>query len=433
MSRVLLIGRGPLPAPTVRVLGFSQLRTAAFAEALDCEGIELRIVLLTQEEHSKPPTDWAGVFHVKEEGPGWLERIRQLAEGADGIVSAGPYNPARAAVAAAGQRPVWVDVPGDPMSELAALGRVHAGGLGTPQIAAALAACTGTLKRADVLSVISGPQRFATIGQLGLLGRTITAAQTPKVHVLPITANFGFEQRQRPANGSKPGMVIALSGAFNPWFNDELVSETLEAAFALRNDLSVVVTGGGLPGFYEAGYKRFSAWAAGHSERVTLHGWLPHGEMETVLRTAHVGLTMDREGPEPELGSRTRLLLFAKLGLTPASTLGCELSREWNHAGALLALENDPQKAGQQLASVDVSHRQTADSAFGLCEDSLPSTALRQWCRSPQRTDPHLSGDEAMTAELESLKEELSRIHSSPTWAVLNRLHNSAFSRFKDR
>ena len=53
MKRVLLIGRGPLPSATEPQTGFSQLRTQAFAQALEASGHPVRLVLLVPQCDTK--------------------------------------------------------------------------------------------------------------------------------------------------------------------------------------------------------------------------------------------------------------------------------------------------------------------------------------------------------------------------------------------
>ena len=119
---------------------------------------------------------------VTEDGPGWISQIEAATDGADAVVSAGPYNPGRAGAAVAGDRPFWADIPGDPLAELAALARATGNELSSTQIAAAHAGAAAVLCRADAMSVISDPQRFATLGQLSWIGRTLTAAAEPPIH-----------------------------------------------------------------------------------------------------------------------------------------------------------------------------------------------------------------------------------------------------------
>ena len=110
MTKVLLIGRGPLPSNEAPQLGFSQLRTQAFYRALCQAGHQVRLLLLVRETTpSITPGDWSDIIPITEEGAGWIETAQKLKMGADLIVSAGPYNPGRLATSIAENEPVWVD------------------------------------------------------------------------------------------------------------------------------------------------------------------------------------------------------------------------------------------------------------------------------------------------------------------------------------
>jgi|GEM_PF-2327646 len=435
MARILLIGRGPLPSPEAPQLGFSQLRTQAFMDALMGAGHDVRLVSLVAEATSTHLDGWSGVVEVREEGAGWIAQTKELATGAEIVVSAGPYNPGRLAAAVAGQRPFWADVPGDPSAELAALARVTPGGLSEAQVAAAHSGMVAVLRRADGISVISEAQRHATLGQLGLIGRLLSQESTPALYTVPISG--GFVEKHTDPTDTAPGLVVALAGAFNPWVDVDGLIGCLTTLLALRPDARVVCTGGGIPGFFDAGFERFSAWAATHSSRISVHGWVPHAEMMTTLRQAHIGLSMDAVGPEPELGSRTRLLLYAELGLIPATTIRCDLSKEWAAADALIPLPfGDPAAAGRLLAETDVDPT-LATRAAALCPD--PATVCEpivEWCRNPIRCADFASPDAALATELDAAKDRLAQIYESPTWSAMNRLHGlgqSAASRFKAR
>jgi len=426
MAKILLIGRGPLPGPDVKQLGFSQLRTLAFLDALRSADHDIRLVLLVTEGDGQLPSEWSGTVTVTEDGPGWISQIEAATDGADAVVSAGPYNPGRAGAAVAGDLPFWADIPGDPLAELAALARAQDDELSPAQMAAAHAGAAAVLSRADAISVISEPQRFATLGQLSWIGRTLTAAADPPVYTVPITARFGFPEM--PARTLSEGpLVLALSGAFNPWVDVDGLIQTLELLFRDRSDVKVVCTGGGIPGFYEAGYARFEQWAQQHPDQVTLHGWVSHDTMVQVLSTAHAGISMDGAGPEPELGSRTRLLLFAHLGLMPVSTVRCELAQSWSQGGALVPLPfNDPSGSAAVLKSLrvqtDIIHQA---QRYCRATGELPTVfePLLNWCASPTKTAAWTEPQAVMAAELESQRDELSRVYSSPTWIALNRLH----------
>ncbi len=441
MNKILLIGRGPLPSSQAPQLGFSQLRTRAFYRSLVDAGHDVRLLLLVGEKTTQgTPTSWAEVISIQEEGPNWVNQGRSLKGDADIIVSAGPYNPGRLATAIADDEPLWIDIPGDPLAELAALSLARDRPLDDAEIAAAYSGAVRVLTRADALSVISTPQLHATWGQLGMLGRLLHTETTPNAHVLPITHDWNLPEGSPRAPSKGEDTVIALSGAFNPWFDADGLMIALEHAFQLRTDLRVVCTGGGIPGFFESSYQRFAKWSARYPDRVQLHGWLPHHEMATVLQGAHAGLSIDSPGVEPVLGSRTRLLLFAHLGLQCVSTVRCELSQHWANKGALSALDNhDPTHMGTQLAQLQI------DTEIGFSAQRLakkhfhPSTVMQpliDWCAAPQRTASTHPPQAVMAAELDANRDELARVYGSSTWQALNRVHTlgtAAMGRFKDR
>ena len=439
MKKILLIGRGPLPSPKAPQLGFSQLRTRAFYQALIEAGHNVRLLLLVPGTTTQgAPTSWGEIISIQEEGPNWINQGRSLKVGADIIVSAGPYNPGRLATAIADDEALWVDIPGDPLAELSALSMARARPLDDAEIAAAYSGAVQVLARADALSVISTPQLHATWGQLGLMGRLLNRTTTPCTHVVPITHDWSLPEGTPRAPSPGTDTVIALSGAFNPWFDADRLVQALELAFQMRKDLRVVCTGGGIPGFYESSYKRFVDWSGRYPNRVELHGWLPHEQMATVLRGAHAGLSIDCPGVEPVLGSRTRLLLFAHLGLQCVSTVRCALSQDWAARGALYALDNrDPIQMGHQLAQLQI------EPTMGLTAQHLAKTdfhprAIMQpliaWCAEPVRTASTRMPEAVLAAELDANRDELARVYGSSTWQALNRVHTlgaAAMSRLK--
>ena len=435
MARILLIGRGPLPSVDAPQMGFSQLRTQAFLDALTAAGHDVRLVSLVPSPSTQSLDGWSGIAEIREEGADWIAEATSLSEDAEIVVSAGPYNPGRLAVAVAGPRPLWVDIPGDPSAELAALARVTPGGLSTAQLAAAHSGAISVLSRADGISVISDAQRLATLGQLGLIGRLLSDETTPTLSTIPISG--GIAGRTPRTQHRSDGRVVALAGAFNPWVDVDGLIATLSGFLDLRPDARVVCTGGGIPGFYEAGFERFKAWAETRKTRVTVHGWLPHAEMLSRLQKAHIGLSLDAPGPEPELGSRTRLLLYAELGLTPASTVRCELTQQWADAGALMALPSDSPSDAARVLAETVLDPSLAERAAALCPSaSEVCKPLEAWCDAPSRCSTFRPPEAVLAEELHAVKDELARVYESPTWMAMNRLHGlgqSAVSRLKTR
>lgn len=443
---MLLVGCGPLPAPGVARLGFPQLRLAHFKEALAGEGHAVRVALLSGAGELGTPADarrWEGIFRVEEEGPGWLEALSRLAEGAELIVSAGPYNPGLAAAAVAGGLPWWADVPGDPFAELQALAIAGAGEPAEDEapfperVAATQRAALAVLGRADAFSAVSGPQRHALIGQLGLAGRLVDAggrgalAGEERVHVLPVAWSFGLPEQPARRRAAEDPLVVGLVGGFNAWLDVETLVEGLDRALARAPRLRVLATGGGIARHHAAAWERFSAWAArpGVRERVRLEGWVPVERLPALLSEVHVGLCLDAPGYEAELGSRTRLLFFAHQGVLGLGTTRCELARELAELGALRRVPmRDPAALAEALAEL------AATPLDGLALEAArqelrarhaPERVARPllaWVARPSRLTPGRAIAAALIEENLRMKAELAAVYASPTWRALSRV-----------
>ena len=421
MSRLLLIGCGPLPHPAARSTSFAQLRAAHFRAALQADGHALTTLLLGPPGPSAP-----GVEARAPEDPALPALVARLAAEADAVVTAGPYLPARLAALAPTEAPLWIDLPGDPFAELDAL--LRRGPLPAERLAAALSAAHAPLRRADALSVISQRQRLATLGELAAIGRIGEGA--PEIHAIPIAALSDWPPlRPRPIDGP---LRVALSGAFNAWFDEEAAIAGLEAALAAMPELGVISTGGGVPGFFEAGAQRWVAFAARHPSRVQHHGWVDHAAIPAILAPARVGLCLDRPGLEPELGSRTRALLFAHLGLALVASPRTELvvALAADHPGAVFPVEDaDP---ATLIAALRAAGRSTVKARLDMQRDvaarfaPLPLTApLRAWARAPRRADIQSDPMGVLLAENARLREAIAAIEGGPTWRMLSRGHRA--------
>ena len=422
--RVLLIGAGPLPSTDPEQLGFAQLRTEHFRELLDLRH-ELQLVLLQDEELPVPP----GAEAVRPGSAGWLERIRALREdfSPEVVVSAAPYEPARAAALTVGEEPLFIDVPGDPFAEAQA--KADHTGERDPTVHMR-AAWLPALARGDAFGAISGSQRASLLGQLGLMGRLTGApAHQERVHVMPAGFDFGSLPVGQPRTWAErcPRFVVALCGGYNTWLDGDSLLEGLIQGMRAIPALHVVSTGGAIPGHHNATYESFraQAMASGFSGRFTFHGWVPHSVLPRLLSSAQVGVSMDRPGVEAELGTRTRLLFFAHQGLTPMSTTRCDLSKELAGLRMLQPLEmGEPRSLAESLVAAweEGSDGSTAKRAQGYLESRCaPRRALKgmlDFVEHPFRASPSLDREAELAAELARVKEELAGVYNTPTWKV---------------
>jgi glycosyltransferase involved in cell wall biosynthesis len=411
MARILLLGEGPLPSTDPERLGFPQLRFEQFAEVLREAG------------HEVHPADVAELS---------LEQVRGLRARVQPqlSVSAGPFEPARVAALVAGDEPLFVDVPGDPFAEAQAKSDLpgegdHAG----PMRQAWLPA----LCRADAFGVISASQRLALLGQLGLLGRLTRAPSSTRwVEVLP--AGFGFgslpERRPRPRPPGAP-MTVALCGGFNTWLDVDTLLAGLLGAMDASPDLRVLCTGGGIAGHHEAGFERFRAavQASDHAHRFRLEGWVAHDRLPRLLASADLGLTLDREGLEAELGTRTRVLFYAHQGLQVASTPRGDLCRELAERGLTTALTvGDPGALAQALLEAQArgsdGNTRLQDHLRETARPTVALAGLVRWAEGPERRPEALDDRAALMKEASELRAQLKALHDSPTWKASSKLRS---------
>ncbi|MFZ5476498.1 MAG: hypothetical protein ACOZNI_06935 [Myxococcota bacterium] len=372
-------------------------------------------VALVGERSGEPATFAELRYHQFREGLAGHEIVDAEDPSADVVVSAGTWGPVRRAVEVAGDRPLCVDLPGDPFADAQAMA-AHA----DPDVVAEGAArvFVPALLRGDAFTTISPPSRHALVGQLGVLGRL---ARTPIgeewVHVAPIAYVFPGLAEAAPR---EPGTRVALVGSFNTWFDDETLLAGLLRAMD-RAPVEVEVVGGPVPGHYEAGFARFRAGIGRHAARFRFHDRLPARALGEVLARCNVGVVLDRPGYEPELGSRTRLLLYLHQGLRVVSTVRCALARELAGFLTEVPVGDAEAVAAAVLASNALPDRAPLRERYSVAATTV---GLRAWVGAARRRA--IAGNpEALSSllrERAALREELEALRASPTFRILDRL-----------
>jgi glycosyltransferase involved in cell wall biosynthesis len=437
MARVFLVGCGPLPYTDPDQLGFSQLRTDHALKALLSAGHDVRVALIQPEPFPLRRLAIPGYPRHFElcgtslEVVDAYERLSELRADwePDVVVSAGPYLAARAAALSVGEEPFWADVPGDPFGEAQAKDAHEPGAGHAREMRAAYAPA---LARADAFGAISWSQRCALLGQLGWLGR-LSDAPPGREWVFSVPAAFDFGVLPQGAPRMRPPespLTVALSGGYNTWFDADTLLEGLQLAMAELPELRVVSTGGAIPGHHNATYEAFRAQALSgiYARRFTFHGWVPHSVLPRLLGRAHVGVTLDRPGVEPELGTRTRVLFFAHQGMPTIATARSDLTREL--AGVRMMLSVPPGDPPALARALERIWRKGQDGArperlqgylasrYSISNVYAP---MLQWVADPARVAPARDTVAELSEELARIRTELASIYNSPTWKVSGR------------
>ena len=352
-----------------------------------------------------------------------LERRVSFAEA---IVTAGIYGPTRAAMRVVGDRPLWLDLPGDPFAdaEAAALrGQVVA-------LEEARRVFVPAISRADAFSSISGRARDALQGQLGLLGREVPIAVIPVPYAFPQTeGRRRSEQHEDGSGGTDVSDVsdvsdpirVGLVGSFNTWFDEQTLAEAL-IGLARQRPLQIRVIGGDVPGHFSEGYAKFRKQLEEAGLSVT---WLPvtnDAELPAALGDSEVGVVLDRPGWEPHFGSRTRILFYLWMGMRVVATCRCEQAE-------LLAKQGFIQEVltGDTSGVIHALQDRRVLPERALLRRSWDpeklGQALRDWRPERRKESPEHTVLADLLREREHLRAELGAIRGSVTWKLLDRLN----------
>jgi glycosyltransferase involved in cell wall biosynthesis len=230
------------------------------------------------------------------------------------------------------------------------------------------------LKRADRFSAVSRAQMFALVGELGLLGRLNRQTYG---HDLVSSVPVAFDPAPVKPAGNRvivrgrlcpeDAFILLWSGGFNTWTDTETLFEGVKVAMERSSQLHMVVTGGGIVGHDEVSFPAFQARvnASPYRERFHFVGWVPTADLPVYYRESNLAILLDKWSYEGLLGSRSRILEWARYALPCVMTVTSELLQELNDAEALLTFDHE-------------SPDQLANLLVGLVEDATKRERLRQ-------------------------------------------------------
>jgi glycosyltransferase involved in cell wall biosynthesis len=333
VSRILLAGLCPLPfEDALRSYG-PGIRTWQLAWSLGRAGHEVSVLAMITpgaygDERPAPFEERDGIPIRRLSDVAFLDpstirkAIRELRPHA--VVGASLYG--SAALARAGTRlPFWADQLGSAMAEAqtqaATLGRdwpvAHAWGLLAP-----------VLRSCDRLSVVSGLQRWAAIGELGAVGRlTAETCGHELVSVIPCAlvppeerAPSMGDRAARVARGTvapEDAFLVLWSGGFNVWSDVATLVAGAEAAMRRNGRIHLLATGGAIPGVDTTTYARFEALVARsvYRDRFHLAGWVRAGRVASYVAEADLGVVVERPTYDGMLGSKNRIVQWIGAGL----------------------------------------------------------------------------------------------------------------------
>lgn len=408
MKRVLLLGVGtPGYIRSLRHHG-PGLRTEHFAWALRKAGLELLVLNVFPGEEVppvQPQVRTQGLapptLYVRERdllGETVVKAIHSFSP--DCVVGASVYASNLALRLDLGL-PLWADIFGDFMAEAQAKAvatsdewaLVHFWSLLRP-----------VLEQADRYSAVSEAQASALKGQLGLAGRLGRAtAGEALVSVLPCATRPARQQPRvgflRPSRLPEAAFVALWSGGFNTWCDVDLLFNGLERAMQELPALHFVATGGSIPGHDERTHAQAlkRAKSSRFSDRMHFLGWLEDEDATAVVDDADIGVVIERDLYERELGSENRVVQWAARGVPSVTTARSPLGASMVAAGAAAAVSSsNAQGLAEALLRVGkdpalLAELSTAARTWAKEHADPDRSALRlvEWCQAPKRAGDH--------------------------------------------
>ncbi|MCX6576986.1 MAG: glycosyltransferase [Candidatus Aminicenantes bacterium] len=406
MARVLVTGVAPLPFENQRKNYALNNRTWLIAKALMEEGHQVCLLclrvkgayfdeerldeILFQKIHAN-----LSYYSLAREvfRPKLLNRhYRDFRP--DCIVGAGTV-PSSYAARIRTDKPMWADLFGSLLAEAQAKAAVYDDDF-YPAFWRRLEIMT--LKRADIFSTVSIPQKYAVIGELGLLGRLNKhTLNYDFVRVIPICLDDEPFSHSKIVLRNKlvheDDFVILWCGGYNTWTDVETLFDGLVKAMAKNRKIKFVSTGGAIERHDEMTFSRFinKVKQSRFSEKFIFSGWIPTQDVGNYYLESDVGINVDRFSYEALLGARNRLNEMMKASLPIITTKIAEISglvekKELGItypigdsdalAGAILSLADDPARLKRYKENL---------ANYSLQELSYKTLMhpLREWVKDP--------------------------------------------------
>ncbi len=408
MSRLLLIGTGPLPADGERYLDARGLRTAQVLRPLADEAHDIHLATIPPFRPDDPKNTIKEKKHdglkyetflttddkfIQEE----LARIARDID-ADAIIAVGQdaaWHAARLPL----RRPLWADL--------------HRYAMSTHQGQSARRGDDGVLReawrreaavlrRADKCSAVSRPQLYAMLGEMGRLGRFNSQTSDYQfIHLMPDALHPSFAA---PLAANTPAVVrgtdvpadafiLLWSGGYSYWADPDFLFECIEMMMGATPELHYVSTGGAIPDFNDQTYRRFEdlVESSPHRDRYHLLGWLPFERVRALHAEADMGLCIDTPNYETFFGARNRLNNMLAAGLPVLATWGTEIAAlidETNcgivtppaDKSAIVRGVLDMVRAPEQCRKLSDYARQVALDEFDAAH---LASSLKQWAHAP--------------------------------------------------
>ena len=329
MTRILVAGLCPLPLERARKTLGPGMRSWQLAAGLARTGHEVHLVaMMIPGAYDHEPSrreDHEGIRIERVDDKEFFDlgsMIRRIGDlRPDALVGAtayGSYVLARTEP----RVPFWADQFGHFMAEAQAKAQLE--GANWP-VARFYRHLEPVLRTADKISTVSRRQRYAAVGELGLVGRlTAETCGYEMTAVMPCALmppqEAVIRPMLRPRRIPREALVVFWSGGYNVWSDVDTLFRGLDSAMAQEPAIHFVSTGGEIGGHDVRTYDLFQKLVAGSRFRDRYHllGWIASEDVPSHLAEADLGVLTDRPMYEGRLGHKNRIVQWMGAGLPVA-------------------------------------------------------------------------------------------------------------------
>lgn len=342
MSRLLVLGVGPLPFENRKKVYGLSLRTWHFLKPLLDAGHEICLVAMQLPDPYKEEKipqilqierDNLLYFSVDElyvfMDINYLQMHHDVFQ-PDAIIGVNTHA-AQQACRLKTDCPIWADLNGWVMAEAQAKAALYKDDHFIDYFWKQEAPI---VHRADRFSTVSAPQKFALIGELAVGGRlTKETFGYEFVEVIPNSVeNKDYRPTKTVLRGVKveqDDFVILWSGGYNTWTDVETLFKALTQAMSQNLKIKFVSTGGKIDGHDDMTYPRFLKMIENspYKDRFLMLGWVPTEDIENYHFESNLGINIDAMNYEVLFGARNRLTHMMKTGLPVLTTVGTEVTQ----------------------------------------------------------------------------------------------------------
>lgn len=399
MSRILVLGY-ELPELADGPVEARSYRTWQFVEPLLACGHQVCLVASYHDNQLDVPQNLSSslAYHrVNLIKPSWLKHVNAICNHfqPDAILSIMLNNGLRA-TRLAHKKPLWIDLYGDRVSEGQVSSHTRNNNRGIKILFKYLDII---LREADAYSTCSTPQKFAVVGQLGMverlnretIGYDFVHAILPGAPSKQMEATDAIKLRGKEV--PEDAFIVLWCGGYNVWTDVQTLFWGLSDAMVKDPCIHYVSAGAGVLMENNNSYERLLAMInrSPHKDRFHMLGWQPRNAISGLYQQADVGVNLDASHYETMLGTRTRLVEMMHHGLPVITTLGCELSYIVKNQELGMTFQiGDAQKFSDQiraLAGDKSMQKKLAQRAFTYTNQELSSERTTrpflEWAEGP--------------------------------------------------